>query len=273
MRRLPLTVARSLIAVVAIALTAWLQWQPSPSGAQFGNEWLRDHFVRMQAADDPETRIAVVDIDEASIARVGPWPWPRERIAVLLEELIDRHGARGVALDLVLPEPADAAGDARLGMLAEHGPVVLAQAFDYVPRAMAVQVGAVAGGAPAEGPNGVAGGAAATGFIGNHGGLAQARHVGNIGFVPDADGTIRRLPMQTLFAGRLYPTLSTALLGCCGAAPGDGIAGRAATEPPTQHFSRVPYRRQWSAYTVVPAADVLDRSILALRLIGVGTVS
>jgi adenylate cyclase len=280
----PIAVARSIIALVAILLTVWSQWLPSSGGSYFGNEWLRDHFVRMQAVDEPETRIAVVDIDEASIAAVGPWPWPRERLAGLLENLIGNYGARGVALDLVLPEPADAAGDARLGMLAQHGPVVLAQAFDYVDRALPVSVGKVAGGAVVNAADGVdapdvlndtAGGAAlASGFIGNHAGFAQARHVGNIGFVPDADGTIRRLPVQTLFAGRLYPTLSTALLECCGNA---GAAGTVAHKPLANGFSRVPYRRQWSAYTVVPAADVLNGAAPAEaikgRLVVVGSSS
>ena len=32
-------------------------------------------------ADEVERRFVVVDIDEASLAKLGPWPWPRERLA------------------------------------------------------------------------------------------------------------------------------------------------------------------------------------------------
>lgn len=263
----PVAVMRSLIAAVAILLTIWSEWIPSPMESYFANEWLRDHFVRLRASTEPEKRIAIIDIDESSLTAVGPWPWPRARIAELLENLIDKYEARGVALDMVLPERADPEGDARLAMLAEHGPVVLAQAFDYVTRALPVRVGYPSGGIPASGRTGAV---PAHGVIGNHAGFITARHTGNIGFVPDEDGTIRRLPMVTEFEGRLYPTLSKALLACCGGESGLGVGA-------DKGIRRVPFVRDWGAYTVVPAALVLDqsapKSALAGRLVIVGSSS
>lgn len=259
---------RSIIALIAILLAIWSQWLSAPAASYFADEWLRDHFTRLRATTEPETRIAVVDIDEASLAAIGPWPWPRKRIAELLENLVDDYGARGVALDLVLPERADAEGDARLAMLAQHAPVVLAQAFDYVRRSLPVRVGKIVGGAPV-GSHSAA--PIASGFIGNHAGLAQARHAGNIGFVPDDDGTIRRLPMLTQFEGWVYPTLSKALLDCCA----NDKTMRSQSD--NDGFRRVPYYRDWTAYTVVPAADVLNLSVpptvLAGRLVVVGSSS
>ncbi|MDE2344353.1 MAG: CHASE2 domain-containing protein, partial [Betaproteobacteria bacterium] len=38
-----------------------------------------------------ERRVVVVDIDEKSIQALGAWPWPRERMAALLNRL-DRDG-------------------------------------------------------------------------------------------------------------------------------------------------------------------------------------
>src|SRR3954465_14654140 len=35
----------------------------------------------------PPSQIAVVDIDERSIAKVGQWPWPRYHIARLIETI------------------------------------------------------------------------------------------------------------------------------------------------------------------------------------------
>ena len=46
----------------------------------------------------------VVDIDEESLARYGQWPWPRYRVAQLLERVRDL-GAAAVALDIVFAEP------------------------------------------------------------------------------------------------------------------------------------------------------------------------
>ncbi|KQW96544.1 adenylate cyclase class-3/4/guanylyl cyclase [Massilia sp. Root418] len=255
----PVAAIRVLIALVAVLLTAWPQWQAGGPGTQLVDEWLRDQLVRVQASDAPEERMAVIDIDESSLAKAGPWPWPRERLATLVEQLLGHYGARGVALDLVLPERADAGGDERLAVLAEHGPVVLPQAFDFNGN-LPLRVGQLTGGAP--GPRG--GALAASGYVANHAGLGRAAHIGNIGFIPDQDGMIRRLPMQTWFEGRLFPTLSLALLGCCGGTTSSGSAAPAAG--PTggmaagQGLRRLPYSRSWNAYAVIPAAAVLDLS-------------
>ena len=213
-RNLSLSTAalRVLIAVTAVMLSAGMQWLPASGNAYFANEWLRDHFIRLHASEEAERRMVVVDIDEASLANMGPWPWPRARVAALLESLLLDYDARGVALDMVLPEPADTQGDARLAALAQHGPVVLAQAFDYVSRPVPLRVGTLAGGVPVTSP---ARAAVASGFIANHAGLAQAGVTGNIGFVPDDDGVLRRLPLRTVFGEREYFSLSLALLNCC----------------------------------------------------------
>lgn len=240
----PIPALRWLIALLAITVTAGLQWGFEPGQTAFADAWLRDHFIRWQADAAEDPRVLVVDIDEPSLTALGPWPWPRARIAALAENLL-AAGARGVALDLVFPESGDAEGDLRLAMLAQHGPVVLGQAFDYVKRPLALRVGQLV--------EGVADNAAAvpaTGYIANHAGLAQARHAGNIGFIPDQDGMLRRLPLQTSFEGRLYPTLSLALRDCC---VGPGL------EKKTQDGGILPlkFSREWSAYTVVPAVDIL----------------
>jgi adenylate cyclase len=47
--------------------------------------------------------IVIVDIDEASVAELGQWPWPRTRLARLIE-VIHRLGARAIGLDMVMPE-------------------------------------------------------------------------------------------------------------------------------------------------------------------------
>lgn len=258
---------RFLIAFTAILLTVGSQWLMPVHVSFWGNEWLRDQFIRAQASTKPESRIIVVDIDEASLLSVGPWPWPRERIADMVEKLLSTYQARGLALDLVFPERADAAGDARLAMLAQHGPVVLAQAFDYESRQLPVRVGHIGGSRPAIQAANLP---LATGFIGNHAGLAEAAYFGNIGFRPDTDGTIRRLPMMTRFEGRDYPTLSLALLNCC-------FVATPVQASSLHGWERISYRRDWSAYTVIAAASILDQTvppdIVAGKLVLVGSSS
>lgn len=232
------------------------------------NEWLRDAFLRLQVSDDPEPRILVVDIDEASLAELGPWPWPRERLAHLVEILLADYAARGVALDIVLPSNSeDNAGDDRLALLAAHGPLVPAQAFDFDfagNRPQPVRDGNL-GGASTRYRHGVP----ATGYVGNYPALAAAPHIGAIGFIPDPDGALRRIPLVTQFAGKQYPALGLALLDCCG--------GKPALELPDDGLMRIPYRRDWRAYTVVSAADILAQRIVPSsasgRLVLVGSSS
>lgn len=262
------TSARVVIAVAALLLTLWSQWGQSGQLSFFGNESLRDAFVRMQSTNAPDPRILVVDIDEASLDKLGPWPWPRARIADLVEILLTRYGARGVALDIVMPEPLDAAGDTRLALLAQHGPLVLAQAFDFDVahlRPQPLRNGVPAGASTAYRPGGIE----ATGYFANHAGLAGAPHVGNIGFIPDPDGALRRVPLVTSFAGRQYPALALALVDCCSGKPPLPLAD---TGP-----MRLSYRRDWNAWTVASAADILEERIdpasASGRLVLVGSSS
>jgi adenylate cyclase len=237
-------VQRGLIALMALVLGAWMQWHGGGfTGA--ADEWLRDKFIQLQAQTAPERRILVVDIDESSVAQL-PWPWPRGRIADLIE-LVLADGARGVGLDILFEKPADAAGDMRLAMLAAHGPVVLAQMFDYLQADEPLAGGRLVGGAATRD---AAGAMAAHGYLANHAGFAQARYAGNIGVLPDADGTLRRLPMSTSYGGRVYPTLSLALLQCCG-----GTTAALATLRPVE---RIPYSRDFPAYDVIKAGELLD---------------
>src|SRR5262245_14664010 len=47
--------------------------------------------------------VVIVDIDDASLAALGRWPWPRTRLARLVEAT-HRAGALAVGLDIVMPE-------------------------------------------------------------------------------------------------------------------------------------------------------------------------
>lgn len=91
-----------------------------------------DLLLRLRAvvgAPDPtDAPVAAVVLDDASLDAVGPLPWPRERLAVLVDA-IHARGGRGVALDLVLNEPGDPTGDDALARSLDRGPAVLAAAL------------------------------------------------------------------------------------------------------------------------------------------------
>ncbi|HVV92258.1 MAG TPA: adenylate/guanylate cyclase domain-containing protein [Hyphomicrobiales bacterium] len=60
---------------------------------------------------DPRLPVRIVDIDDAALAAFGQWPWPRSRLAALVERL-GQLGAAVVAFDVLFPEP-DRASPAR----------------------------------------------------------------------------------------------------------------------------------------------------------------
>lgn len=249
--------AWSLIAISSVLITAAAEWFAPPVNVYPGDEWLRDRYVAARAVDTPETRFVLIDINESSLAAIGAWPWPRARIADMIEQLIGTYEVQGIALDLFFSEPADIAGDQRLAMLAKHAPLVLAQVFDYGHSPL--HIGKLSGGTTAPASlkqNEIPG---ASGFIGNHAGLSEARNVGNIGFIPDPDGILRHLPPITAYKDRIYYSLSNALVACCSVINEKKLPSSVAVELKSNEkgFIRIPYDRALSSYTVISASDVL----------------
>ncbi|MFO1080637.1 MAG: adenylate/guanylate cyclase domain-containing protein [Reyranellaceae bacterium] len=64
-----------------------------------------DGYQRLKPrAYNPETPVRIVDIDEAALAEFGQWPWPRTKVARLVEKLAEK-GAAVIAFDIVFAEP------------------------------------------------------------------------------------------------------------------------------------------------------------------------
>jgi len=70
--------------------------------------WLYDRRIRdCQFFTPPPTdRLVHIDIDDAALDTigVGPWPWPRTKLAQIVDE-INVAGAKAVGLDIIFPEP------------------------------------------------------------------------------------------------------------------------------------------------------------------------
>lgn len=244
--------ALTLSASVAIGLSGW---GSLPAFIVNLDESLRDTAIRAAARDTVETRLAVVDIDDNSLASIERWPWRRSTLAALVETVLADYGATSVALDMVLPEAGDPSGDERLNALASGGPLVLATALDFVTRDRPLHIGDLAGGLPSSTPPDALSTHPATGWIANHGGLQAANCVGNIGFTPDPDGIVRRLPLFARAEGQIYPSLSLGLQSGCM----DHSALASAARLVDVHGDwRLPYRYGLSAYTVVPAQAILE---------------
>ncbi len=71
---------------------------------------LYDARVRFTMPATADERIVIVDIDERSLAEQGRWPWPRVRVARLLDRLFEDYGVQLVGFDVVFAEPDRSSG-------------------------------------------------------------------------------------------------------------------------------------------------------------------
>jgi len=81
-----------------------------------------DARLKATLSGGTDDRVVIVDIDEKSLAEQGRWPWPRDRVAALVDELFERQDILALGLDTVFAEPDHSAGHARLQALTE-GPL------------------------------------------------------------------------------------------------------------------------------------------------------
>lgn len=64
-------------------------------------------FTMPKTVDD---RIVIVDIDEKSLAAEGRWPWSRDKMATMLDQLFDKYKVAIVGFDIVFAEPEEVSG-------------------------------------------------------------------------------------------------------------------------------------------------------------------
>jgi len=218
-----------------VALCIW-----PPSLAVFLEGKIYDSFLRSAPRHPVAGSLAVVDLDEASLARLGQWPWPRYRVARLPEK-IREAGATAIGLDVVFAEPdrtslrplsgeirrdlgvgigldgipAEALDtDRALAEVLAAGPFVLGYQFDFDAGTGASCVLHPVRAAVRSG----AGGDADPDLFDAPGAICNlpvlARAAGSSGFfnvTPDPDGILRRVPMVIRHKGLLYPSLALAV--------------------------------------------------------------
>lgn len=151
---------------------------------------ITDAFLHWSPRALPDD-VVIVAVDDASLAALGRWPWPRDVHARLLDRLT-AAGSRAVGLDLILSEPDPAHDAALAAALRRHGHVVLP--LHFTPGQM---LGQTPGGMVSLPVPALAGAAA---------GLGQL-HVDR-----DADGLVRALFLREGFGSVSWDHFAVALL-------------------------------------------------------------
>ena len=173
-----------------------------------------DQYQRWQprpyAFDQP---VRVLDVDEELLKRVGQWPWPRDRLAALVEAL-KGAGVAALAFDVLFSEKDRADASAPAGETPDD---VFARAIDGAPVVLGSFVSEAPSGTadPAKAGFVTAGDDATKFLTPSPGALAPlsalAQHAAGVGFLnwrPDSDRVVRRVPLILNVDGSLRPSLA-----------------------------------------------------------------
>ena len=72
--------------------------------------WTYDARLNFSRPDSIDDRIVIVDIDESSLAEVGRWPWGRDKLARIVDNLFDYYQVNVVGFDIVFAEKDQSSG-------------------------------------------------------------------------------------------------------------------------------------------------------------------
>jgi len=71
---------------------------------------LHDYRLQLTMPRTVDDRIVILDIDEKSLKEDGRWPWGRDRLALLMDNLFDKYGIAVVGFDVVFAEKDESSG-------------------------------------------------------------------------------------------------------------------------------------------------------------------
>ncbi len=238
-------VVRTALGVACLVLFlghAFSYWRlPAVSALE---TYLYDVRVRFSPPGGSTQQVVIVDIDEKSLGELGRWPWSRDVLAVLMDQLFATYKIRLVGFDMVFSEPDDSSGMAVLERLAAgelKGNADYRQALEKVRGQLDYDRRFAAA---LEGRNAILGYYFAddarplaaemlprslfpladfpelawqfqvTRGLGTNLPLLQAAAAGAGHFMPqiDVDGSIRRVPLLVSYGGQVYEALSVAMV-------------------------------------------------------------
>ena len=80
--------------------------------------WTYDTRLNFTRPDTLDDRVVIVDIDENSLAEVGRWPWGRDKLATIVDNLFATYQVKVVGFDIVFAEKDESSGLAQFEQLA-----------------------------------------------------------------------------------------------------------------------------------------------------------
>ena len=183
-------------------------WTVLPTTRAFLRERCFDLILPLLPAPPPNGApgVVIADIDRAAIARFGPWPWPRERLAALTRAIATAHPA-AIAIDILFAgaDRFSSDGDAALAHALEAAPAALGFVLESASSGQQLAMTPILARSPVELP----GIWRAAGVIGPSPPLSEAAQgFGALVSAADDDGEIRRMPLLVLAGDAVRPSLA-----------------------------------------------------------------
>lgn len=222
------------LALVMLAVFAGMVLVPRYSMFKTPQTELFDRYQRVFPRERASAPVTLVEVDEKSLKALGQWPWPRDRLAHLIERIAG-NGALAIGLDMYFPE-ADGASPEALAARMPALPAATREALTALPTHDAqfrdaigrapVVLGVAGMNAPAPGvssavrhrPMAIEGGDAAAAVRRFPYGLSslpalQAAASGQAVLSVDLDGgVVRRIPLAAAIGADVMPGLALEML-------------------------------------------------------------
>jgi adenylate cyclase len=112
MRRRSSVDRRIYLIAVGVVVLVFALYLAAPAFLKTVENKLYDLHFTLRGVRDPGPQVAIVAVDENSLAALGRWPWPRSTLAQMVRTLTDA-GAKVIAIDILLSEP-EVSGDRRV---------------------------------------------------------------------------------------------------------------------------------------------------------------
>lgn len=282
-------IVQSLLALAILSLVILLSFRASDFFMPFENK-VKDLMFKARGEIKGNDNIIIVDIDEKSLKALGQWPWSRDKVAILLQNLAD-YGIGMVGLDVVFAEADNSSPKKvlqKLGLPYEDVvdyDDILAQTIAQTPTIIgyvfAMQNDSLK---PQKSPK-------SSGIIIeknrpqksyllkpyrailNIDSIQEAAYSsGYFNTVPDSDGNVRSIPLVMEYEGIIYPSLTLEMARIMQDKKKielfydeNGLSHISLGELniPTDFFGRlsVNYRGAQKSYRYISAADIYEKKV------------
>ena len=195
-----------------------------PNYFQVVDSKIRDIYINIRGPEKTSDTIVIVDIDEKSLKALGQWPWERDKVARILQNL-DAAKAGIIGLDILFSEhdrtspkyfaqkwklkvPSLVDYDAILANTIRNTPTIVGYVFDFLNQNEneAPQMQGVFIQKKKKGREYLP---VAKGIHANIPILQNAAYSsGHLNNIPDEDGRVRSIPLLIAYNMQMYPSLA-----------------------------------------------------------------